>query len=114
MKKISLISNILLTIVCVVLGINTFKLNERIDLLTVLFENAQAGQALQGQLQANLLMELEVLRSKDPEEAALIANKLICGSKETLDDYLELPTLSEVVRKSISDTKTDLLKYCGN
>lgn len=90
------------------------KLNKKVDLLTVLFEDSQSGEALQGQLYIDFLVELEELRKNDPDEASIIANTFICESKEILDVYMELPTLSDTATSLISKTKKDVIEYCTN
>ena len=114
MKNVSLLVNVVLIIACLIMSIQTAKLNEKVDLLTVLFEESQTGEALQGKLHIDFLMALETLRKNKPAEALIIANTFICESKETLDEYLELPTLSGTATSLISQTKKDVIKYCGN
>lgn len=114
MKNLSLIINVVLIVACLIMSIQLAKLDEKVSLLTVLFEDSQTGEALQGQLHVDFLMELETLRENSPEEASVIAKKVICGSEETLGGYLELPTLSDTATSIISQTKKDVIEYCGN
>ena len=114
MKNLSLIINVVLIVACLIMSVQLARLTEKVDLLTVLFEDSQTGEALQGQLHVDFLMELETLRKSSPEEASVIANRFICDSKETLGGYLELPTLSDTASSIISQTKKDVIEYCGN
>lgn len=114
MKNLSLIINAVLIIACISMSNQMTKLNEKVGLLTVLFEDSQNGEALQGQLHIDFLMELEALRKKSPDEASIIANIIICDYEETLDVYLELPTLSDTTISLILQTKKDVIEFCGN
>ena len=114
MKNLSLILNVVLIISCLIMSIQLTKLDKKVNLLTVLFEDSQTGEALQDQLHIDFLMELETLRKNSPEEASVIANRFICESKERLNGYLELPTLSATATSIISQSKKDVIVFCGN
>ncbi len=114
MKNLSLIINVVLIVACLIMSVQLAKLDEQVNLLTTLFEDSQTGEALQSQFHIDFLMELEILRKNSPEEAFVIANRFICDSKETLSGYLELPTLPDSATSIISQTKKDVIEYCGN
>mgnify|MGYP003150012908 FL=1 len=104
----------MLVSLCVLLSVVILKLNDKVSLLTVLFEDSQTGEALQGQFQISLLMELQTLHAENPVEAAKAVSAIVCSSTETLDDYLALSTVSENAKSTILQTKEDVLEHCGN
>ncbi|GAA0860317.1 hypothetical protein [Aliiglaciecola litoralis] len=95
-------------------GNKAYRLEERLELATYLFQDAQNGHILSEQIWVRTLIDIEKLRRTDPIEAGEVAQMIICEYPKSIEDYKDIQTISKTAIESLKLTKSEVELYCGN